>query len=166
MPYVTPYTASDDAEDQRYLDDEQAERLALLTREEGRSQAEILRQAVAAYRDAILDALASEPGRPPPHDGRERLPPRTALRLCRPPCVPQRPATGRFSVVSLERGDNATVLDLEARYGDLNLDLADCALVILAARHGTTRILSFDERHLRAVTPLQGDAFTVLPADA
>ncbi len=28
----------------------------------GRSQAEILRQAVAAYRDAILDALASEPG--------------------------------------------------------------------------------------------------------
>jgi len=32
-----------------YLDDEQAERLALLARQEGRSQAEILRQAVAAY---------------------------------------------------------------------------------------------------------------------
>jgi predicted DNA-binding protein len=32
-----------------YLDDEQTERLARLAREEGRSQAEILREAVAAY---------------------------------------------------------------------------------------------------------------------
>lgn len=33
-----------------YLDDEQAQRLARLAREEGRPQAEILREAVAAYR--------------------------------------------------------------------------------------------------------------------
>lgn len=32
-----------------YLDDEQAERLARLARQEGRSQAEILREAVATY---------------------------------------------------------------------------------------------------------------------
>jgi hypothetical protein len=32
-----------------YLDDEQAARLARLARQEGRSQAEILREAVAAY---------------------------------------------------------------------------------------------------------------------
>jgi predicted transcriptional regulator len=32
-----------------YLDEEQAERLARLARQEGRSQAEILREAVAAY---------------------------------------------------------------------------------------------------------------------
>jgi hypothetical protein len=32
-----------------YLDDAQTERLARLAREEGRSQAEILREAVAAY---------------------------------------------------------------------------------------------------------------------
>jgi hypothetical protein len=32
-----------------YLDTEQAERLARLARQEGRSQAEILREAVAAY---------------------------------------------------------------------------------------------------------------------
>jgi predicted DNA-binding protein len=32
-----------------YLDDEQAERLARLARQEGRSQAEILREAIAAY---------------------------------------------------------------------------------------------------------------------
>jgi predicted nucleic acid-binding protein len=39
-------------------------------------------------------------------------------------------------------------------------------LVVLAQRHGTTRILSFDERAFRAVAPLQGGSFTVLPADA
>ena len=32
-----------------YLDDDQAERLARLARQEGRSQAEILREAVATY---------------------------------------------------------------------------------------------------------------------
>ncbi|MGO9903313.1 MAG: CopG family transcriptional regulator [Solirubrobacteraceae bacterium] len=35
-----------------YLDDEQAARLARLARHEGRSQAEILREAVAAYKPA------------------------------------------------------------------------------------------------------------------
>jgi len=33
-----------------YLEDEQARRLAWLAREEGRSQAEVLREAIAAYR--------------------------------------------------------------------------------------------------------------------
>jgi predicted transcriptional regulator len=33
-----------------YLDDQQAERLAALARDEGRPQAEILREAIAAYR--------------------------------------------------------------------------------------------------------------------
>jgi predicted DNA-binding protein len=33
-----------------YLDDRQAERLAALARDEGRPQAEILREAIAAYR--------------------------------------------------------------------------------------------------------------------
>jgi predicted nucleic acid-binding protein len=75
-------------------------------------------------------------------------------------------AAGRFSVESLERDDYATIIDLDARYADLELGLADCALVALAARHRTTRILSFDERHFRAVRPLDGPAFTILPEDA
>jgi hypothetical protein len=37
---------------------------------------------------------------------------------------------------------------------------------MLAARHRTTRLLTFDERHFRAVKPLYGKAFTLLPADA
>ena len=36
-----------------FLDDEQAERLARLARQEGRSQAEILRAAVAAYQPPV-----------------------------------------------------------------------------------------------------------------
>lgn len=75
-------------------------------------------------------------------------------------------ANGRFAVVALERGEYSRVVELEARYSDLGLGLADCALVVLAGRYRTTRILSFDERHFRAVRPLYGDAFTIIPLDA
>jgi len=75
-------------------------------------------------------------------------------------------AAGRFTVASLEREDYATIVELESRYEDLQLGLADCALVVLADRYRTDRIVSFDERHFRAVAPLSGDAFTLLPADA
>jgi uncharacterized protein len=37
---------------------------------------------------------------------------------------------------------------------------------VLAARWETRRILTLDQRAFRAVTPLQGGAFIVLPADA
>ena len=74
-------------------------------------------------------------------------------------------AAGRFTVACLEREDYATIGALDARYADLELGLADCALVVLAFRYGTTRLVSFDERHFRAVRPLQGGAFTILPAD-
>jgi predicted nucleic acid-binding protein len=74
-------------------------------------------------------------------------------------------AAGRFTVACLERHDYAAVADLDARYADLRLGLADCALVVLAQRHETTRVLSFDERHFRAVAPLSGGNFTILPAD-
>jgi uncharacterized protein len=76
-------------------------------------------------------------------------------------------AAGRFTVACLEREDYATVVALDARYADLGLSLADCSLIVLAHRYRAVRILSFDERHLRAVAPLSGDgAFTLLPADA
>ncbi len=74
-------------------------------------------------------------------------------------------AAGRFTVDDLERDDYTTAMELEERYEDLELGLADCSLIVLANRHQTTRILSFDQRHFRAVTPLRGIAFTILPAD-
>jgi predicted nucleic acid-binding protein len=75
-------------------------------------------------------------------------------------------AAGRFIVPAPDHEDYATILDLEARYQDLSLGLADCALVTLAARHRTTHLLSFDERHFRVVPPIGGGAFTILPADS
>lgn len=74
-------------------------------------------------------------------------------------------AAGRFDVGCLEREDYVEIGELEARYADLELGLADCAVIVLARRYKTTRIVSFDQRHFRAVTPLQGGAFTLLPQD-
>ena len=75
-------------------------------------------------------------------------------------------ASGRFTVDSLERDDYTAALDVESGYADLDLGLADCSIAMLAGRHRTTRILSFDQPHFRAIEPLQGGAFTILPADA
>jgi predicted nucleic acid-binding protein len=75
-------------------------------------------------------------------------------------------AAGRFTVACLEQEDYATIGELDVRYADLELGLADCALVVIADRYKTNRILSFDERHFRAVMPLQGGAFTILPSDS
>lgn len=74
-------------------------------------------------------------------------------------------AAQRYDVACLERDDYSTVATLDARYADLGLGLADCSIVVLAARHQTRRLLSFDERHFRTVAPLQGGVFELLPAD-
>ena len=75
-------------------------------------------------------------------------------------------AAQRYEVACLEPGDYRTVADLDARYADLGLGLADCSVVVLAERYGTRRLFSFDERHFRAVSPLQGGSFALLPADS
>lgn len=75
-------------------------------------------------------------------------------------------AAGRYEVPALPHEDYPELVSLDARYADLELGLADCAVVLLARRHQTRRLLTFDERHFRAVTPLQGGAFQLLPADA
>jgi predicted nucleic acid-binding protein len=75
-------------------------------------------------------------------------------------------AAGTYVVDCLTRADLAVARDIAARYRDLELGLADASLVVLAARWETRRILTLDQRAFRAVTPLQGGAFVVLPADA
>jgi predicted nucleic acid-binding protein len=74
-------------------------------------------------------------------------------------------AARRYEVACLAPSDYATVAALDARYADLNLGLSDCALIVLAARFDTLRLLTFDERDFRPIEPLQGGAFEVLPAD-
>ena len=75
-------------------------------------------------------------------------------------------AAGRFGIPCLERDDYAKVVELETRYADHSLGLVDCSLIVLADKLRTTRLLTFDERHFRAVTTLSGQTLTLLPADA
>ena len=74
-------------------------------------------------------------------------------------------AMGTYIVECLTREELRTAREVVERYRDLRLGLADASLVVLAHRHGTRRILTFDERAFRSVAPLQGGSFTVLPAD-
>jgi predicted nucleic acid-binding protein len=72
---------------------------------------------------------------------------------------------GTFAVECLTHADLDQARGIIQRYRDLRLGLADASLVVLAARHRTRRVLTFDQRAFRAVTPLQGGEFVVLPAD-
>jgi predicted nucleic acid-binding protein len=74
-------------------------------------------------------------------------------------------AEGTYLVECLDRTALRQSADLIARYRDLRIGLADASLVVIAARHETRRIVSFDHRAFRTLTPLQGGAFTILPAD-
>jgi uncharacterized protein len=75
-------------------------------------------------------------------------------------------AEGTYVVECLDQPQLRAAREIVARYRDLRLGLADASLVVLAERYATRRLLTFDERAFRAVSPLQGGAFTILPADA
>lgn len=73
-------------------------------------------------------------------------------------------AASRLTVECLDPDEYAAAVELDRRYAALDLGLADCATVVIAARLATRRVLSFDHRHFRTVTPLQGGSFELLPA--
>jgi hypothetical protein len=73
-------------------------------------------------------------------------------------------AAERFTVACLEAGDYAVVVGLERRYDDLDVGLADLSVVLVAHRYGTQRLLTFDERHFRALRPLSGGHFALMPS--
>jgi hypothetical protein len=74
-------------------------------------------------------------------------------------------AEGTYVVDALTPAELTIARDVVARYRDLELGLADASLVVIASRWRTRRILTLDERAFRAVTPLQGGSFEILPAD-
>lgn len=71
-----------------------------------------------------------------------------------------------FTVVGLDGPGLEAAADICARYRDLKLGVADASTVVLADRWRTTVLATFDERHFRAVVPLGGGVFELLPADA
>jgi predicted nucleic acid-binding protein len=74
-------------------------------------------------------------------------------------------AAERFVVACLTTSDYVRAAELDHRYADLRLGLADLAVIVIAERYRTLRILTFDERDFRAVKPHAASAFELLPAD-
>ncbi|MGH9026358.1 MAG: type II toxin-antitoxin system VapC family toxin [Acidimicrobiia bacterium] len=74
-------------------------------------------------------------------------------------------ADGRFEVVCLEPEDYGIALQLDQQYPDLDLGLGQLSIIVLARKLRTRRVLTFEHKCFRAVKPLQGGAFTLLPTD-
>lgn len=74
-------------------------------------------------------------------------------------------AEGTYLVECLDRQGLRAAMAVIERHRDLRPGLADASLVVVAQRHATRRLLTFDERAFRVIAPLQGGAFTILPAD-
>ena len=74
-------------------------------------------------------------------------------------------AAGAYQLEPFDSADVASAITQLERYADLDLGLADASILVLAARHGTTDILTLDERHFRAVRDSAGRSFRLLPAD-
>jgi predicted nucleic acid-binding protein len=111
--------------------------------ETGRSQADIIREAIGRTTRAIGPRLGVD----------------AELALLDDLAV-------TFTVQALDPAGMKRARDLCARYCDLHLGLADASIVVLAERWSTRSLATFDELHFGTIAPLQGGAFHLLPADA
>jgi predicted nucleic acid-binding protein len=74
-------------------------------------------------------------------------------------------AGGAYDLVPFDAGHVAEAVAVNGRYEALEVGLADASVAVVAAMARTTRLLTLDERHFRAMHPLWGEAFHLLPAD-
>ena len=59
--------------------------------------------------------------------------------------------------------------EVAARHRDLSLGLTDASIMVPAHQYGTRDILTTDQRHFRAVRPIEGarnESYRLLPFDA
>ena len=75
-------------------------------------------------------------------------------------------AAGAYTLEPFGQGDVARAGEVLDQYADLGLGVADASIVVLAERHGTTDVLTLDERHFRVITTRADRPFRLLPADA
>lgn len=73
--------------------------------------------------------------------------------------------SGSFVLENLLSEDVVRCHELITTYQDLDLGLADAAVIATAERLNIERILTVDERDFRAVLPKRGKPFLLLPAD-
>lgn len=66
------------------------------------------------------------------------------------------------TVASFTNEDLRAATQLITQYLDLNIGLTDAVNVVLAGRYKTTNLFSLDS-HYRAINPIHGSSFTLLP---
>jgi uncharacterized protein len=71
-----------------------------------------------------------------------------------------------YRLAQFSIGDVAEAIRIIGQYTDFRIGLADASNVVLANRHETLDVLTFDERHFRALRGPGGHPFRILPADA
>lgn len=74
-------------------------------------------------------------------------------------------ADGAYELAEFGRSDVEQAVAVMRRYTDLRVGLADASIVVLAERHGTADVLTFDRRHFRAMRGPGGRPFRLLPDD-
>ena len=72
-------------------------------------------------------------------------------------------ARGAYRLEPFGAPDVATAREILARYGDLDIGLADASIVVLAERHATLDVLTLDRRHFEALRGPGGQPFQLLP---
>jgi predicted nucleic acid-binding protein len=72
---------------------------------------------------------------------------------------------GAFALESFTTADLNRTRELIAQYHELDLGLADAAVIATAERLRLRRILTVDERHFRVVRSADGNPFILCPAD-
>ena len=73
---------------------------------------------------------------------------------------------GVYRLESFDAEEVAAAERVVAKYGGLEIGLADASIVVLAERHRVRDLLTLDERHFRALRGPGGRPFRLLPADA
>jgi hypothetical protein len=72
---------------------------------------------------------------------------------------------GAYELAEFSGSDVERAAAVMRRYADLRVGLADASIVVLAERHGSTDVLTFDRRHFRAMRGPGGRPFRLLPDD-
>lgn len=72
---------------------------------------------------------------------------------------------GAYELAAFDRADVEAAAAVMRGYEDLRVGLADASIVVLAEKHASVDVLSFDHRHFRAMSGPGGRPFRLLPDD-
>lgn len=72
---------------------------------------------------------------------------------------------GAYALAEFGRADVEAARTVMRTYADLRVGLADASIVVLAEKHSTPDVLTFDRRHFRAMRGPGGRPFRLLPDD-